>query len=132
MPWMLIAAWFAAGTISSFTDWLFMGVLFHDRYNHYPEVWWPGIREGEKRAILWSVALGYLGVAALFGLFVFSGVHDMSSALKLAILAWIAGPLVIVVTNNLFIKLDPLISVAHAVGYLARFLIAAVAFALLG
>jgi hypothetical protein len=29
----------AATIVSSFTDWFFFGVLFHSRYQAYPEVW---------------------------------------------------------------------------------------------
>ena len=29
----------AAGLATSLTDWLFMGVLFHEKYLAFPEVW---------------------------------------------------------------------------------------------
>ena len=64
MNWMLVAGVFGAGTLAQFTDWLFMGVLFHDAYNRYPEVWWPGVREGkERRAIIWASLIGYVMTA---------------------------------------------------------------------
>ncbi len=44
MSWIILAAVFVAGTIATFTDWYFMGVLFHDRYQAYPETWWPRAR----------------------------------------------------------------------------------------
>ena len=124
----ILAAWLVAGTLSSFTDWLFMGLLFHDRYDRFPEIWWPGIRKSESRAVLWSAALGFLGAAALIALLVFSEAHSWKMAFALAFFAWAAGPLIVIVTNGLFIKLDPLITVVHSTGYLARFLIAAAAF----
>ena len=49
MP-MSIAAIAVAGTVGSLTDWLFMGVLFHDAYSRYPEVWREGVREGKSYA----------------------------------------------------------------------------------
>lgn len=128
MSWMLYAAVAVAGTLSSFTDWLFMGVLFHAHYNRYPEVWWPSFRErGDRRAIIYSSALGYLTAAAVIALCNVVGTKSLVEAIVLAVLAWIAGPLVVVVTNGLWIKIDPRVTFAHAIGYLARFLIAGVA-----
>jgi hypothetical protein len=126
--WMLIAAVIVAGTISTFTDWLFMGVLFHSRYMTYPEVWWPQFREkGDSRAIIYSSALAYVTTAAVIGLCAFAGTHGILSAIELSLVAWIAGPLVIVVTNGFWIKLDPAVTFSHCLGYLARFLIAGLA-----
>ena len=66
MNWIAVAAILGAGTLAAFTDWLFMGVLFHAEYNRYPEVWWPGLREGkEMAAIIWSSAIGYVMTAAI-------------------------------------------------------------------
>jgi hypothetical protein len=30
----------------SLSDWLFMGVLFHDKYNEHPEIWRGSITQG--------------------------------------------------------------------------------------
>lgn len=128
MTWTLIASIIAAGTIATFTDWLFMGVLFHERYNRYPEIWWPSFREkGDKRAILYSSLLGYVTAGGIVALCVVAGVRGFAPALLLAAIAWLAGPLIVLVTNGLWIKLDPRVTLAHALGWLARFLIAGVA-----
>jgi hypothetical protein len=128
MNWHLIVAVLAAGTIASFSDWLFMGVLFHARYNTYPEVWWPGLREGkDKKGIMWATVLGYFSAAAIIAICALAGVHGIVAALVLATLAWAAGPALVLIVNGFFIKLDPLITVAHCAGYLARFLIAGLA-----
>ena len=129
MNWtMLIAAVFGAGTLGAFTDWLFMGVLFHDAYNRYPEVWRPGIREGSERgAIIWSSVLGYLMSGGVIALCVLTQTWGMASCLIVAFVAWLAGPFVVVAVNGFFIKIDPKITFAHCLGWLARMVIAGVA-----
>jgi len=125
---MLIGAVLAAGILGSFTDWLFMGVLFHDAYNAYPEIWRPGIRDGkDKGAIVWSIALGFIMSAGVIALCAVAGVEGVWNGLGVALLVWIAGPLVVIVINGLFVKLDPKITFAHCLGYLARLLIAGAA-----
>jgi hypothetical protein len=123
----------AAGTVSMFSDWLFMGVLFHERYNRYPEVWWPGLRQkaADTRAILISSALGYLTALAVVALCCYGHAHTVPRALILAFVAWVAGPLVMQVTNGFWIKTDPLITVSHSAGWLVRFLFAGLAAGLL-
>ncbi len=131
MTWMLIAAIVVAGTLATFTDWLFMGVLFHDRYLRYPEVWWPGIREkGDKRAIIISCVIGYLTAAGVVELCAVTGSSDIKSALVVSTLAWLAGPLVVIVTSGFWVKTDVMITIMHAIGYLVRMLIAGLAAAL--
>jgi hypothetical protein len=128
MNWHLVAAVLVAGTVGSLTDWLFMGILFHERYNAYPEVWWPGVREGkEKSGIIWATVLGYWSAAAIVGLCVLGGAHGIAPALMLAALAWLAGPFLVIVVNGFFFKIDPLITFSHCAGYLARFLISGLA-----
>ena len=129
MDWRLIAAIAVAGTLGSFTDWLFMGVLFHERYNRYPEVWWPGLRQkaGDVRAIVIASVLGYVTSTAVILLCLFTGLTSLDGILVVALLAWIAGPLVMQVTNGFWIKFDPLLTLSHSIGYLVRFLIAGVA-----
>jgi hypothetical protein len=122
----IIVAVLLSGTINMFTDWVFMGVLFHDRYHRYPEVWWPGLRENsaDTRAILISSALGYVTAFAVVGLCIHGHAHTVPQALFLAFIAWLGGPLVMQVTNGFWIKTDPLITIAHSAGWLVRFLIA--------
>ena len=129
MTWKLLAAIVIAGTLATFTDWLFMGVLYHGRYLKYPEVWWPGVREkaGDKRAIFLSCAVGYLTAAGVVELCALAGASSITNALLVAFLVWLAGPLVIVVTNGFWIKTDPAITIMHAIGYLARTIIAGIA-----
>ena len=122
---MLIAAILAAGILGTFTDWQFMGVLFHDAYNTYPEIWRPGIRDGkEKAAILWAAALGFIVSAGVIALCALVGVGGVWGGLGVALLVWIAGPLTVIVVNSLFVKLDSKVTFAHCLGYLARMLIA--------
>ena len=128
MEWKRIAAIAAAGTIGSFADWVFMGVLFHESYNRYPEIWRPGIRDGKDRmAIVWSSLLGYVMTAGVVGLCRMARVDSVVGGLLVALLAWIAGPVIILIVNGLFIKMDRKIVFAHGVGYLARMLLAGMA-----
>jgi len=125
---ILIAAILAAGILGTFTDWLFMGVLFHNAYNTYPEIWRPGIRDGkDKAAILWAGALGFVMSAGVIALCALVGVGCIWSGLGVALLVWLAGPLIVIVVNALFVKLDSKITFAHCLGYLARMLIAGAA-----
>lgn len=128
MHWTLIAAILVAGTVSSFTDWFFMGVLFQDRYKKYPEAWWPRpAKADEIKPILWSVALGYITSAAIVLLCVIANVHGYRDTLIVAGLAAAAGPLVISPTTGLWVKIDPLVTAAHTFGYIVRFVIAGLA-----
>jgi hypothetical protein len=125
MNWIAVAAILGAGTLAAFTDWLFMGVLFHAEYNRYPEVWWPGLREGkETAAIIWSGAIGYVMTAAIFLICALAGAHSIQAGLTIAAIAWIAGPLGVIVINGFFIKIAPQVTFSHCVGYLVRFAIA--------
>jgi hypothetical protein len=128
MAWKLIVAIIASGIISSFTDWLFMGVLFQDRYQKYPEAWWPRPAKADEIApILWSTALGFITAAAVVLLCVYAGVTSIGGGLTVAALAAAAGPLVTTITNGFWVKIDPVVTSSHTVGYIVRFLIAGVA-----
>ena len=125
---LVIGATVVAGVLGSFTDWLFMGVLFHDSYNRHPEIWRPGIAAGRERtAILLSTAIGFLMTFAIVGLCVVAGVSGIAQGCGVALLAWVAGPLAIMVINGLFIKMDARVVVAHSIGYLLRFVLAGAA-----
>ena len=125
---MLIGAVIAAGVLGSFTDWLFMGVLFHSAYNTYPEIWKPGIREGKDTgAIIWANVICLVMGAAVIALCAIAGVNNVLGGLGVALFAWIAGPLPVLVINGFFVKIDPKITFAHCLGYLVRLLIAGAA-----
>jgi hypothetical protein len=128
MGWMLVAAAFGAGTVAMFTDWLFMGFLFHDAYRRYPEVWRPGIADGKERsAIIAACIIGYVmsgGVAALCLLADVGGVWE---GLEVATFAWLAGPFVVLTINHFFFKLDPKVTLTQCLGYLARMALAGAA-----
>ena len=128
MLWMLLAAVAVSGTLATFTDWLLMGVLFHQHYDRYPEVWWPQFREkGDKRAIVYSAVLAYVTSAAIVMLCWIAPSHGYAQALTLSLLSWLAGPVVVLVTNGFWIKIDPRVTIAHTLGWLARFVLAGAA-----
>jgi hypothetical protein len=126
MSWIVLVAVFAAGTVASFTDWYFFGVLFHDRYFMYPETWWPRERSNTT-PIIYSTALGYITAAAVMALCAMAGVDGIWSGIKVAVVAWLSGAFVQVATTHIWIRIDLRVTIAHALGYLARFLIAGVA-----
>jgi hypothetical protein len=127
MSWIIVAAVFVAGTLASFTDWFFMGQLFHDRYQRTPETWWPRDKSSEIMPILYSTALGYITAAAVMWLCALAGVDGVMSGIKIAFIAWLAGAFVQVATTHIWVRIDPMVSLAHGAGYLARFLIAGIA-----
>ena len=113
-----------ASLAGSFTDWLFMGVLFHDKYLAHPEIWRDG--RTETRKIIISTAIGAVGSAAFaYGLYRAGGT-SLTHGLAWAVLVWAAGPLPLLLTNGLWIKIHPNVTAAHAAGWLARFAVTAV------
>jgi hypothetical protein len=126
MSWIVVAAVFAAGTIATFTDWYFMGVLYHDRYFTYPETWWPR-QQSNTKPIIYSSALGYVTAAAVIALCAMAGVDSIWGGIKVAFVAWLSGSFVQVATTHIWVRIDLRVSIAHALGYLARFLIAGIA-----
>ena len=59
------------------------------------------------------------------------GQIDLTGALKLAAMVWLIAPLPLLVTNGLFIKIDPLVTASHAAGWLVKLLLIAVTTAIL-
>jgi hypothetical protein len=118
-----------SGLAVSMTDWFFFGVLFHDKYLAYPEIWRGSVAGGaEGKAVAWSILLGFVTCAA----FVFACAALQAPPMLFAVAVWLMAPLPIVISNALFIKLHPLTVVAHALGWLAKLLVAAGAVAWLG
>lgn len=113
----IVLGFFAA----SLSDWLFMGVLFHDRYHSFPEVWRDTGNERNRIIVAQSyslmTAVGFVLLARYFGRF------ELVPALTVAALIWLIGPLPLLLGNHLFIKLDPLVTIGHAAGWLVKLLL---------
>lgn len=117
MSWLrLIIATLVSGTVISFTDWFFFGVLFHSAYGAYPEVWRAS--QAGNRGI-W-IALGF--VTSLIFIYGCARLrrYRFAEAFMIAFWMWLVVALPIIATNAMFIKLDPLVVVAHSLGWLVR------------
>ncbi len=130
MTWHFWAALIGGIVAASLIDWLFAGVLFHDRYLRHPEVWrTPG---NNTRGIIAAQVLTIPTVVGMIVLIELVTAPAMGPALIIAALVWAiaAGPATVV--NGVFIKLDPAVVAAHTVGWLVKLLaVAAIAAGLL-
>ncbi len=113
----------AGAVLGSLADWLFAGVLFHDRYRRYPEIWRDGV--GDRGRIIAAQALSVLTSATFVMLALRLGKTDLSGAVKLAVAIWLIAPLPMLVVNHMFIKIDALVTASHAVGWLVKLLLIA-------
>lgn len=123
----LVGAVVSGALLGSLADWLFAGLLFHGRYQRYPEVWREGAEGGR---ILAAQALSVLTAAAMVLLAAALGETNVMAATRLAIAIWLIGPLPMLLANHLFIKIDPMVTASHAVGWLVKLLLVAGAIAL--
>ena len=112
--------------LASLADWLFAGVLFHNRYQVHPEVWRPGAGAVRSRIVL-AQALALVTSAAFVALAWKTRETELMSALKLAAMIWLIAPLPLLLANGLFIKIDPLVTASHAAGWLVKLLLIATA-----
>ena len=124
----LFLALIAATAGISLSDWLFFGVIFHDEYMRTPEMWRAG---PESRKIAGSMLLAVFGTAAFLVLAQRTGVHGFGPAMALSVLVWLAAALPQTVTNTLYLKYSARLGVSHALGWLARLVIAAAAYVLI-
>jgi hypothetical protein len=127
MDWKhFLAAILITGLVSSLTDWVFGGILFHGKYSAYPEIWRQGPNKGEGPAVAWSIALGFLTSASFMSACIVFAMHGYRASLELAGLCWLMAPVPLLVTNALFVKLHPLIVFSHSLGWLVKLGVAAV------
>ena len=126
MLWPFLAVVVGGTAIASFTDWLFMGVLFHERYLRFPEVWRGEPGTPNTRRIVLSQVISLITCAAFTLLLMHSGMLRLHDAVLAAVLVWAAGPLVIEAHNALWLKFDGLVAASHAAGWLVRLVITAV------
>jgi hypothetical protein len=118
----------AAGVVTSLSDWLFFGVLFHRKYRETPNVW-RTTNEGAK--IMWSTILAVLGAAAFLLLCDRLQLHSLRGAFRAALGVWVACAMPITVTNALYVKYAPVLAVSHGLGWLARLVIAGTVYVLI-
>lgn len=129
MDWHVFAASIVGAVLGSIADWVFAGVLFHGRYQRHPEVWRTGgsesLRIGGAQVLCLLTSVAFVALASMLGDIALPG------TLKLATMIWLIAPLPLLVTNALFIKIDPLVTASHAAGWLVKLLLIAVATAIL-
>jgi hypothetical protein len=117
----------AAAIASSFTDWAFMGVLWHEKYLAFPEIWRRKRGDsGENKAVLWACLLNVLPSVVIVAFCARLKLHGLSD-FKLALGLWLAAPVPLLIGNALFIKIHPKVTIAHCLGWLAKFAVAACA-----
>ncbi len=113
-----------SGIAASFTDWLFMGMLFHKKYLATPEIWRVKAGQSDTRSIVLSSLLGVLSCAAFLSLCVWAGaLSSYRATLYVAMLVWIAAAVPVILSNIVWIKMHPLLGVSHSLGWLARFVV---------
>ena len=123
MDFATIAAIVVSTALVSLTDWFFGGILFHDKYMAYPEVWRP--RESNRYAIIAAQGLGLLSAFAFVVMSVKLGMTDFSESFTLAFYIWLMGPVPIYLTNFAFMKLHWMIVAGQLAGWLVKLLIMA-------
>ena len=125
MNWTrFVLAVVASGVATMFTDWFFMGFLFHRKYLDTPDVWRLKPGESETSSVAASEALGVVSCAAFIFLCIWaSALASLSGALRMAVIAWLAAPVPVIGMNAIWMKLHPLVGVGHALGWLARFVV---------
>jgi hypothetical protein len=120
----LLWAVLVGALLGSLADWLFAGVIFHERYQLHPEVW----RQGNERGRIAAAQALCLVTAAAFVLLAWKTHQtDARGALKLAAMIWLVAPLPMLLANAMFIRIDRLVTVSHAIGWLAKLLLIAAA-----
>ena len=128
VTWLLISI-VAAVFVTSLTDWFFNGVLFHDKYATFPETWRGKAGEPETTRIVWSTLLSVVTCSAFIWVAVRLGLTSPVHTLKFAFAIWVIGPMILIATNLIWIKMHPLTAVAHALSWLAKFAVCALSVA---
>ncbi len=123
MDWHFWAALVVGLILASLADWLFAGVLFHDRYQTYPEVW--RVNGNNRGGIIAAQLLTLPTVIGTIALVEWLGLKTLPQALLLAALIWAiaAGPAMII--NGVFVKIDMRVVAAHTAGWLVKLLLVA-------
>jgi hypothetical protein len=125
-------AMLAATIVSSLTDWFFFGVLFHSRYQAYPEVWRSQFSgNNEWKAIVMATVLSTFMSGTFLFLMHELGFHGFLQPVKLALAIWVIAVMPVTVTNFIFVKMHPGVLVSHLLGWLVRLNVFAASFAVI-
>jgi len=129
MEWRIPVAVIVALVLASLADWLFAGVLFHDRYQTYPEVW--RFSGANPKALIAAQALTVPTVVGLIVLIVWTRMTSLPSALAVAFLVWACAAAPPIIANAIYIKIDWRVAASHGVGWLVKLGLVATATSLL-
>ena len=112
----------AAGVLATYTDWLLAGDWVQKRFGS-PEVW---RKSSGILSVVVSTALPFVtcaGFALLAWKLQFLGLRN---CVKLGLAIWTIGPLPLIVSNAIFLKLNRTFAVLHATSWLVKLMIIAV------
>ena len=107
-------------------------MLFHDKYLVFPEVWKKREDGGAGGQIVKSSLVGLLSTAVFVLLCGGLYLQTYHTVFKLALAVWLIGPVLVIANEHIFMKLHPALFVSHSLGYLVRFMLAAVTYIILG
>jgi hypothetical protein len=115
----------AGGTVSSLSDWLFMGDLLYRKFNQYPEIWRHVGGKGESAAIAWSTPLPFLTCGVFVWLCAWLNLRSAGQVFELAVAIWLVAALPMLIVTGLFIKMQSAIVASYCAGWLVKLLVAA-------
>ncbi len=114
-------AFIASFVVCQLADWIFAGVLFHDKYLETPEIWRAGVQgKGELRGIAIASIFTAISVLTLQGLMMHIEIGSYTGACKLATAIWVVAALPVIVGNAVFIRIHALNATSHAAGWLVK------------
>jgi hypothetical protein len=123
MNWVRLAAVAAmAGVLTTYTDWLLAGDWVQKHFKA-PEIW---RKTGIVSALL-ATALPFITCAAFALLAWKLQIVGLRNSVKLALAIWIIGPLPLIVSNAIFLKLSRAFAFLLAASWLVKLVIVAVA-----
>jgi Protein of unknown function (DUF1761) len=127
MNWLhILYAFVASAILASFTDWYFFGVLFHEHYDRTPGAW---RKYRDKKDEIASILISQVIFGVSSFVFILAcghlGLTSLSASLLAAVTVWIMIPLPLLAVNAIFMNIDRMIVVSHALGWLARLVITA-------
>ena len=112
----------AAAVLATYTDWVLAGDWVQKRFGN-PEIW----RKRSTVAVLVSTVLPFItcaGFALLASRIQFLGLRN---CLKLALAIWVIGPLPLIISQTIFLKLNRMVAALFAASWLVKLTIIAVA-----